>query len=98
MANKFFQFDKNKNKQNNNDKDIYNFERGITSNDHVDNTFVGKKENQSDYSDHIHVNESPSKEVLYDRNNPFVKILLIILGSISILGCIYYVWTYFTTV
>lgn len=45
----------------------------------------------SEYSDHIYVEESKSKEVLYDRNNPIVRIILLVLGSVAVLGTIYYV-------
>lgn len=34
----------------------------------------------------------------WDRNNPFVKILLFVLAVIIIVGVIYYVTTYYNTV
>lgn len=45
----------------------------------------------SEYSDHIYVKESDSKEVLFDRNNPIVKIMLIVIGGIAFLGTLYYI-------
>ena len=50
-------------------------------------------EQHSEYSDHIYVAESKSKEQLYDRNNPIVKMILIILGSIAFFGTLYYILT-----
>lgn len=66
----------------NNDPDIYNFERNISS-----------KEEQGEYSNHIYVGESNSKEQLYDRKNPIVRMILLILGLIAFIGTIYYVLT-----
>lgn len=45
----------------------------------------------NEYSDHIYVKESENQEILYDRNNPLVKIILLVLGSVAILGTIYYI-------
>lgn len=90
--NKFFQV-KDEQKD---DKDIYNFERGITSNDKKDMK-IKDQQNQNEYSDHIHVKESPGKEQLFDRNNPFVRILLAIMGLIVVLGTAYYIYIYVTT-
>lgn len=69
--------------------DIYNFEKGISSSDKEKKS----QENHSEYSDHIYVKESSNKEQLYDRNNPFVKIILLILGLIAVFGTAYYVVT-----
>ena len=33
----------------------------------------------------------------YDKKNPFVKLLLLILAVVSVLGVIYYVMTYMAT-
>lgn len=68
---------------NSNNSDIYNFEKGISSKD--------ANEEYSEYSDHIYVGESQSKEQLYDRNNPIVKTILLILGIVAVLGTIYYI-------
>lgn len=94
--NKFFQM-KEKEEV---DRDIYNFERGITSHDKKESDFKSfnkNQQNEKEYSDHIHVNESPGKEFLLDRNNPFVRILLTIMGLVAILGTIYYIYIYVTT-
>ena len=63
-----------------------------------DNKFINNNTEESDnsgihseYSDHIYVGESKSKEVLYDRNNPIVRIILLVLGSVAVLGTIYYI-------
>lgn len=45
----------------------------------------------SEYSDHIYVKESDSKEVLFDRNNPLVRIILLVLGGFAFLGTLYYI-------
>lgn len=92
---KFFQMN-NKEDNNTNDSDIYNFERGITSNDKKD-VKINNPEERSEYSDHIHVDESPGKEKLYDRNNPLVKFVLLVLGMIALFGTIFYIWIYVTT-
>lgn len=76
--NKFIQEDLNSN-----NPDIYNFEKGISSKD--------SSKDQSEYSDHIYVGESHSKENLYDRNNPAVKVILLILGVVAVIGTVYYV-------
>lgn len=70
----------------NNNSDIYNFERGISSNSN-------DKEEHNEYSDHIYVAESNSKELLFDRNNPIVKMILLVLGLIAVIGTLYYVLT-----
>ena len=64
---------------------IYDFEKGIKS--------ENNEQVHSDYSDHIYVKESASKEQLYDRNNPIVRIILLVLGLIAVIGTIYYVGT-----
>lgn len=68
---------------NSNNSDIYNFEKGISS--------KNSSEEHNEYSNHIYVGESESKEQLYDRNNPVVKTILLILGVVAVLGTIYYV-------
>lgn len=86
---KFFDVDNNTNNDNN---DIYNFSKGIDNgkNSDLDN-------NNSEYSDHIHVEESKAKEQLYDRNNPLVKSILIVLGLVAIVGTIYYIYVFIST-
>lgn len=81
MKKKFF----NENIDNNSTEDIYNFEKGISSN--------VSGEQHSEYSDHIYVGESKSKEQLYDRNNPIVKTILIVLGLFVLIGSLYYILT-----
>lgn len=81
MKKKFF----NENIENNSTEDIYNFEKGISSNKSINQ--------QSEYSDHIYVGESKSKEQLYDRNNPIVKTILIVLGLFVLIGSLYYILT-----
>ncbi len=71
--------------QEQNDSDIYNFEKGITSKD--------TEEEHNEYSNHIYVSESPNKERLYDRNNPLVRIILWLLGLFAAIGSIYYILT-----
>lgn len=66
-----------------NNNDIYNFEKGISSKE--------SNEEHSQYSDHIYVADKESKELLFDRNNPVVKLILFVLGSIAVVGTIYYV-------
>ncbi len=61
-------------------------------NKNVDNS-IHSNEPHSEYSDHIYVAESESKEQLYDRNNPIVKIILIAVGSVAVIGTIYYLLT-----
>ena len=56
------------------------------------NDVVNSNEPHSEYSDHIYVKESDSKEVLFDRNNPLVKMILLALGLVSFLGVLYYVF------
>lgn len=85
--NKFFDID---NSNESNDNDIYNFSKGI-DNSELDN------DNNSEYSDHIHVEESKAKEQLYDRNNPLVKSILIVLGLVAIVGTIYYIYVFIST-
>lgn len=68
----------------NNNSDIYNFEKGISSN---------SREEHGEYSDHIYVAESENKETLFDRNNPVVKMILLVLGLIAVIGTVYYVLT-----
>lgn len=93
--NKFFQV---KEEEKEDDRDIYNFERGITSNDKKDTKInSNQSQNQNQYSDHIHVEESPGKEFQFDRNNPLVRILLTIMGLIVVLGTVYYIYIYVTT-
>lgn len=93
--NKFFQM---KEEEKEDDRDIYNFERGITSNEKKDMKVNNQQnQDQSQYSDHIHVKESPGKEFLFDRNNPFVRILLAIMGLVAVLGTAYYIYIYVTT-
>ncbi len=79
MKKKFF----NENIENDSTEDIYNFEKGISSNSSSDQ--------HSEYSDHIYVEESKSKEQLYDRNNPIVKTILIVLGLFVLIGSLYYI-------
>lgn len=95
MANKFFQMNDTE-ENNSNNSDIYNFERGIISND-KENIEIKNNNNKSEYSDYIHVDESPGKEKLYDRNNPLVKFILLVLGMIAIFGTVFYIWVYVTT-
>ena len=45
----------------------------------------------SEYSDHIYVEESRGKEQLYDRNNPLVRIILLVLGAVAFFGTLYYI-------
>ena len=85
MKKKFI--DKNINSEESN-QDIYNFEKGISSN-RVDNS------PHSEYSDHIYVKENPNQEQLYDRNNPLVKAILLFFGLIAVIGTLYYVLTGF---
>ena len=61
-------------------------------NDNSGNNAVSNNEPHSEYSDHIYVKESDSKEVLFDRNNPLVKMILLALGLVSFLGVLYYVF------
>ena len=70
----------------NNNSDIYNFEKGISSK-------KTSEDEHNEYSDHIYVAESNSKEFLFDRNNPIVKIILIGLGLVALIGSIYYILT-----
>ena len=59
---------------NSNNSDIYNFEKGISS--------KNSNEEHNEYSDHIYVGESESKEQLYDRNNRFYKTLIKVYNQI----------------
>ncbi len=101
---KLFQLKKDEEEEKD-DRDIYNFERGITSHPKKEDnlkensfqTTTKNQRNEKDYSDHIPVKESPGKEFLLDRNNPFVRILLAIMGLIVILGTVYYIYIYVTT-
>lgn len=86
---KFFDIDNNES----NDNDIYNFSKGI---DNSVNSDLNNN-NNSEYSDHIHVEESKAKEQLYDRNNPLVKSILIVLGLVAIVGTIYYIYVFIST-
>ena len=52
---------------------------------------------KDEYSDRIYVDDTRGKAVMYDRRNPFVKLILIILGVVAIIGTIYYIYVYFTT-
>lgn len=52
---------------------------------------------KEDYSDQIYVNESKGKEVMFDRRNPFVRLILLILGFVAVIGTVYYVYVYITT-
>lgn len=63
----------------------------INKNTNVNNN-VNSNEPHSEYSDHIYVKESENKEVLYDRNNPIVKTILLALGLVAFLGVIYYIF------
>ena len=52
------------------------------------------KENREEY-EKLMQDSSTQLEGYYDKTNPFVILLLLILGSIIILGVIYYVVAYF---
>ena len=52
------------------------------------------KENREEY-EKLMQDSSTQLEGYYDKKNPFVILLLLILGSIIILGVIYYVVAYF---
>lgn len=51
----------------------------------------------SDYSDQIFVGESNAKEVMYDRRNPIVRFILIALFLVAVIGTIYYIYIFLTT-
>lgn len=48
-------------------------------------------EENSEYSDHIHVSPSKAHEEYIDRNSTSAKIFFIVLGSFCVLGVAYYV-------
>lgn len=52
-------------------------------------------EQNSEYSDHIHVSPSKSQEEYIDRNSTLAKIFFITLGSFCILGVAYYIIQWF---
>ena len=52
---------------------------------------------REEYSDQIYVNESRGKEVMFDRKNPLVRLILLALGLIAIIGTAYYTYVYVTT-
>ena len=45
----------------------------------------------------IYVNESRGKEVMFDRKNPLVRLILLALGLVAIIGTAYYIYVYVTT-
>lgn len=54
--------------------------------DHED---IEENEN-SEYSDKIHISPSKAQEEYFDRNNKITKIFLIVLGSFCVIGVLYY--------
>ncbi len=50
-----------------------------------------KSEENSEYSDHIHVSPSKAHDEYIDRNSLSAKIFFIALGSFCVLGVAYYV-------
>lgn len=52
---------------------------------------------REEYSDQIYVNESKGKEVMFDRKNPLVRLILLVLGLVAVIGTIYYIYIYVTT-
>lgn len=54
------------------------------------------KKNREDY-ENLMKNSSTQLDNYWDRNNIFVKLLLLILGIIIVIGVIYYVMTYLGT-
>lgn len=54
------------------------------------------KTNREDY-EKLMEESSTNRDGYWDSNNPFVKILLLILGVVIILGVVYYVFTFMGT-
>lgn len=52
---------------------------------------------RDEYSDQIYVDESKGKEVMLDRKNPLVRLILLVLGLVAVIGTVYYIYIYFTT-
>ncbi len=52
---------------------------------------------KEEYSDQIYVNESKGKEAMFDRRDPLVRLILLILGLVAVIGTIYYIYVYVTT-
>lgn len=50
-----------------------------------------------DYSDQIYVDASRGKEAMFDRKNPLVRLILLVLGCVAIIGTVYYIYVYITT-
>ena len=71
-------------------------------NNENDNTDSNKQElefnrvNREGY-EKLMEDSSTNKDGYWDSNNPFVKVLLLILGVIIILGVVYYVFTFMGT-
>ena len=57
------------------------------NNSNQENNNIGP---HSEYSDHIYVEKGRGEEDLYDRNNPIVKMILLVVGGVAGVGTIFY--------
>ncbi len=71
---------------NNNSNDIYNLDQELDVNE----------KNQEQYN-HLIEHSRQKDDIYWDRNNPIVKILLIVLFAIAVIGTIYYVMLWFSS-
>lgn len=60
-------------------------------------SFDSHGNSMNEYSDQIFIGQSNAKEVMFDRKNPIVKLILIVLGLVALLGTIYYIYIFLTT-
>lgn len=90
MANKFFNKEDLDDNLDNKD-DTYNFQNGIDTGNTIGT------DNSNEYSDQIVVGNSKAKEEMLDRNNPIVKGILIVLGLVAVIGTLYYIFIFLTT-
>ncbi len=52
------------------------------------------KKNREDY-ENLMEESSSKKDMYWDKNNPFVKLLLALVGMVILAGAAYYIVTYF---
>lgn len=83
---------------NNEEIDDSNYSQNQESNSNGSNTSFDSHGNSMDeYSDQIFIGDNNTKEVMFDRKNPIVKLFLFVLGLIAFGGTIYYIYIFFTT-
>ena len=67
------------------------FNDDLNLNDNSNYEFEEHVNKKDDHSDKIYLKENKKEAEMYDRNDPIVKVILTILGSIAVIGTIYYI-------